>query len=115
MREELSDENIILKDDGGLGEGSVVMVQSRVDDLFVEDWISEGIDQEDLPLSNGETEEVERDFIGRGVEDRGHGGMEGACSMECLISFTSWSCLCKYQTASTCPSNPGWYFAVPTQ
>ena len=36
MREELSDENIILKDDNGLGEGGVIMVQGGVDDPFIE-------------------------------------------------------------------------------
>ena len=114
MREELSDENIISKDNDGLGEGGVVMVQGQVDDPFVENRIGEDVDQEDLPLSNRETEEVEGDFIGRGVEDGGHGEMEGACLMEHLISFTSQSYPCWYQTASTCPSNPGWSFVVPT-
>ena len=32
MREELSNENIVLKDDDGLGEGGVVMVECGQDD-----------------------------------------------------------------------------------
>ena len=43
-REELSDENIILKEDNGLGEGRVIMVQGRVDDPFIENGIGEDVD-----------------------------------------------------------------------
>ena len=52
------------------------MVQSRIDDPFVKNWISEDIDQENLLLSDGKMEEVERNFVGRGVKDRGHDEME---------------------------------------
>ena len=43
-REELSDENIILKDDNSLDEGRVIMVQGQIDDPFVENWIGEDVD-----------------------------------------------------------------------
>ena len=43
-REELSDENIILRDDNGLDEGGVVMVQDRAGDPFIEDRVGEDID-----------------------------------------------------------------------
>ena len=88
-REELSDENIILKDDDGLGEGRVIMVQGGVDDPFIENGISEDVDQEDFLLGNREVEKMEGNFVGRGVEDRGHDEMEGPCLMEHLISSTS--------------------------
>ena len=44
VREELSDENIISKDDNGLNEGGVIMVQGRVDNSFIENWVGEDID-----------------------------------------------------------------------
>ena len=44
MREELSNENIISKDDDSLGEGRVIMVEHRGDDLFIKDRVSEDID-----------------------------------------------------------------------
>ena len=44
MREELSNENIVSKDDDGLGEGGVVMVECGRDDLFVEDGVGEDVD-----------------------------------------------------------------------
>ena len=69
VREELSNENIISKDDDSLGEGGVIMVECGRDDLFIEDWVGEDVDQKDLSLSNGETEEMKRDFVGRGVKD----------------------------------------------
>ena len=43
-REELSNENIILKDDDGLGEGRVIMVECGGDDSFIEDRVGEDID-----------------------------------------------------------------------
>ena len=89
MREELSDENIISKDDDGLGEGGVVMVHSRVDDPFVENQVSEDVDKENLPLSNGKTEEMGRDFIGRSIEDRGYDKMRGSSSWNALYPLPS--------------------------
>ena len=112
-REELSNENIVSKDDDGLGEGGVIMVECRQEDSFVEDGVSEDVDQKDLPLSNGKMKEVERDFIGRGIQDQGNSEMEGTCLMEHLISSTSWSSPGCYQTASACPSSWGQYFVIP--
>ena len=40
----MSNENIVSKDDDGLGEGGVVMVEHGGDDLFVEDRVSEHVD-----------------------------------------------------------------------
>ena len=64
-------------------------------------------------LGNGEAEEVDGDFVGRGVKDRGHSEMEGAGLVEHLISSTSQSSLHCYQIASTCPSNQERCFAIP--
>ena len=89
------------------------MVQDRVDDPLIEDRVGEYIDKEDFPLSNRKAEEVERNLVGRSVEDGGHDGTEKACFRECLISSTSWGYLNWYQTASACPSNPGWCSVVP--
>ena len=89
------------------------MVESGGDDDLIEDRVSEDVDQEDLSLGNRKAKEVDGDFTGRSVQDRGHDEMEGACFMEHLISSTSQSSLCCYQTASTCPSNQGQCFAVP--
>ena len=88
------------------------MIESRGNDPVIEDRVGEDIDKEDLLLSNRKTEEVNGNFIGRGVQDGGHDVMEGACFEEHLISFTSWSYLCWYQTASACPSNQGQCFVV---
>ena len=81
------------------------MIESRGDDPVIEDGVGEDIDKEDLLLSNRKTEEVNGNFIGRGVQDGGHDVMEGACFSECLISSTSQSSPYCYRTASTCPSN----------
>ena len=40
----MSNENIILKEDNGLGEGGVVMIERRRDDSFVEDRVGEDVD-----------------------------------------------------------------------
>ena len=64
-------------------------------------------------LSDGEAEEMDQDFVGWGVEDRGHDEMEGACFMEFLISFTSQYYPSCYQTASACPSNLGLCSVIP--
>ena len=54
--EELSKEYVVLKDDNGLGEGGVIMVEGGGDDPFIEDGVSEDVDQEYLSLGNGEAE-----------------------------------------------------------
>ena len=113
MREELSDENIISKDDDSLSEGGVVMVQGRGDDPVIEDRVSQDIDEEDFSLGDGKVEEMGGDLVGRGVQDQGHNEMEGTCFMEHLISSTSRSSPLCYQTASTCHSNQGQCSATP--
>ena len=45
------------------------MVESGGDDSFVEDGVSEDVDQEDLSLGNGKVKEVDGDFTGRSVQD----------------------------------------------
>ena len=40
---ELSEENIVSKDDDGLGKGGVVMVEGGGDDLLIENGVSEDI------------------------------------------------------------------------
>ena len=89
------------------------MVEGRGDNSFIEDGVSEDLDQEDLSLGIREVKEVDGDFVGRGVQDQGHNEMEGACFMERLISSTSQNSPCYSQTASACPSNLGQCFAVP--
>ena len=43
-REELSNENIVLKDNDSLGEDGVVVVECGRDDSFIEDWVGEDVD-----------------------------------------------------------------------
>ena len=107
------DKDIVTEEGDGLGEDRIIMVQGQCKDSLIEDGVSQDIDQEDFSLGDGEVEEVDGDFVGRGVKDRGHSEMEGACLVECLISSTSQSSLCCYQTASVCPSNREWCFAIP--
>ena len=45
------------------------MVQGRGNDSFVEDGVSQNIDQEDLSLGSREVEEVDEDFVGGGVQN----------------------------------------------
>ena len=54
--EELSKEYVVSKDDNGLGEGGVIMVEGGGDNPFIEDGVSEDVDQEYLSLGNGEAE-----------------------------------------------------------
>ena len=61
------DEDIVAEEGNGLGEDWVVMIEGRGDDPVVEDRISQNIDENDFSLSDGETEEVDGDFVG--VED----------------------------------------------
>ena len=68
----LSDEDIVSEEDDNLGEDGVVVVEGGIDDLLVEDRVGEDVHEEDFLLSNGELEEMDGDFIGRGVQDRGH-------------------------------------------
>ena len=68
-----------MEEDDSLREDGVVMIEGGGDDPFIEDRISEDVYQEDLPLGNGEAEEVDGDFVGWGVQNRGHDKMKGAC------------------------------------
>ena len=43
------------------------MVEGRGDYPFIEDGVGEDIDEENFPLSDGETEEMVGDSIGGGV------------------------------------------------
>ena len=47
-----------------MGEDRIVEVQGRGKDPFVEDGISQDVDQENLLLGNREVEEMDGDFVG---------------------------------------------------
>ena len=64
-------------------------------------------------MCDREMEEMDGDFVGRGVQDRGHSKIEGTCFMEHLISSTSQSSPHRFRTASICPSNPGQCSTIP--
>ena len=61
-----------MEEDNGLLEGGVIAIAGGGDNEFVEDRVSQDVDQQYLSLSNREAEEVNGDFVGRGVQDRGH-------------------------------------------
>ena len=103
----LADEDIVVEEGDGLGEDGIIMVQGQGNDPLIEDGVGQDIDQEDFPLGDREVEEADGDFVGWGVQDRGHSEMEGACFMECLISSTSQNSPCCFRIASACPSNWG--------
>ena len=67
--EELVKENVVSKEDNGLCEGSIILVEVGYKDVLIEHTVGEDVDQEDLSLGNWEAEEVNRDVIGRSVED----------------------------------------------
>ena len=69
MGKHLADEDIVLEESNGLGKDGVIMVQGRCEDPFVEDGVSQNIDQEDFSLSDREVEEVDGYLVGRGVQD----------------------------------------------
>ena len=73
------DKDIVPEESDGLRENRVIVIESGVDDSFIEDRVSENVDEEDLLLSNREAEEVDGNLVGRGVQDRGHDKIEGAC------------------------------------
>ena len=72
----LSDEDIVAEKGDGLREYQVIMVKGRGNDSFVEDRVGQDIDKENLSLSDGEAEEVDGDFVGGGVQHRGHSKLE---------------------------------------
>ena len=63
------DQDIIAKDGDGLGKDGVIVVAGGGDDLFIENGVGQDVDKEDLLLSDGKVEEMDRDLIGRGVQD----------------------------------------------
>ena len=65
----LADKDIVVEEGDGLGEDWVIMIEGGGNDPLVEDMVGQDIDQEDLSLGNREAEEVDGDFIGRGVQD----------------------------------------------
>ena len=68
-------------------EGGVILISSRGDDYFVEDGVGEDVDEEDLSLSDRKAKEVDGDFVGRSVQDRGHSAMGRVMLEERLISL----------------------------
>ena len=58
-----------MEEGDGLGEDWVIMIEGGGNDPLVEDMVGQDVDQEDLSLGNREAEEVDEDFIGRGVQD----------------------------------------------
>ena len=48
-------------------EGGVIAIAGGGDDVLVEDWVGQDIDQQYLTLGDGEAEEVDGDFVGGGV------------------------------------------------
>ena len=57
MGKHLSDEDIVVEEGDGLGEYRVIVIEGGGDDPLIEDRVSQEIDWEDLPLSNGEVKE----------------------------------------------------------
>ena len=48
-------------------EGGVITKTGGGGDGLIEDWVGQDTDQQDFPLSDRETEEVDGDFVGGGV------------------------------------------------
>ena len=69
---QLSYEGVVPEEDDGLLEGGVIVVVRGGDDEFIEDWVSQDVDQQHFTLGDRETEEMDGDFVGGGVQDRGH-------------------------------------------
>ena len=72
MGKHLADEDIVAEEGDRLGEDGVVMVQGRGEDPFIEDGVSQDVDQQNFSLGDRETEEVDGDFGCRGAKDGGH-------------------------------------------
>ena len=53
-------------------EGGVIVIAGGGDDEFIEDWVGQNVDQQYFSLGDREAEEVDGDFIGGGVQDRGY-------------------------------------------
>ena len=65
----LSDEDIVAEEGDGLGKDEVIVVESGVDDPFVQNRVGQDVDQKDLSLGDGEMEKVDGDFVGGGTQD----------------------------------------------
>ena len=67
LSEELLYEGVVSEENDGLLEGGVITVAGGGDDELVKDRVGQDIDQQYLTLGDREAEEVDGDFIGRGV------------------------------------------------
>ena len=65
--EKLSYEGVVPEEDDGLLEGGVITIAGGGNDEFIEDGVGQDVDQQYLSLGNWEVEEVDGDFVGRGV------------------------------------------------
>ena len=65
----MADKEVIPKEGDSLREDRVIKIEGRRDNSIIEDGISQDIDKEDFPLSDGKVKEMDRDFVGRGVHD----------------------------------------------
>ena len=63
------DKDIVMEEGDGLREDRVIVIEGGGNDPVVEDRVSQDVDKEDLPLGNGEVEEVDRDLVGESVMD----------------------------------------------
>ena len=61
--------DIVAEKGDGLREDRVVVVEGRGDNPVIEDGVGQDIDEKDFLLSDGKAEEVDGDFIARGVQD----------------------------------------------
>ena len=60
-------EGVVPEGDNGLLEGGVITIAGGGDDEFIEDQVGQDVDQQYLSLGDREAEEVNGDFVGRGV------------------------------------------------
>ena len=77
----LADEDIVAEEGDCLGEDRVVMVQGRGKDPFIEDGVSQDVDQKDFSLGDREAEKVNGDFGCGSAEDGGHTKLRGKNNM----------------------------------
>ena len=87
LSKQLSYKGVVLEEDDGLLEGGVIAIAGGGDDRLVEDRVSQDVDQQDFLLGDREAEEVNGDFVGRGVRDRGHVEIGRTMTEEHLISL----------------------------
>ena len=63
----MSYEGVVPEEDDGLLKGGVIAIAGGGNDELIEDRISQDVDQEYLSLGDRKAEEVDGDFVGRGV------------------------------------------------